>query len=664
MNFNTKALVRISLFLIIFITAIFYIFARGININILPIEAAEQANITIRQGLGFQFSNRFIFFPGKKIVLVESPGFYREEHTLSINSSSDTYSVELEKLPGKIMLNIIPLTDTKVYVDEQIVIPDEDGLYEIAAGTRQLVITNPLYVRKESEISIIGMGKEQNFSFELEPNWASVSFTADQSNIEIYLNGEFLGVTPLNYKIVSGIHEIIYKKSGYQDLITIERIKRNISRAIDLVELDLLPAFLAVTSIPNGAKVLIDNQFSSFTPAKISLTPDTQHNIVLELDGYKEAKKTVNIKSNETSSIEFDLEELLGKVVIDSNIEADIYIDNNFLAVTPYAGQLHAVPKQIILKKENYRPFLKTIKTTPNYITNITAVMFTEEQARLAESPKQYTTKVNNKMVLLEPGLIVMGAERSEIGQRANETIRKVNLTKPFYLSIHEITNSQFIDFAQEVLGKKIKSNLEPVVSISWNDAALYCNWLSKKEGLSLFYQVSNNRVQAFNLKSEGYRMPTEAEWSWAARSYSKKDRFLIFPWGDTMPVLKNTGNFADESAKGSSSSYIANYNDGFTSLAPVGSFPPNDKGIYDLGGNVSEFVNDFYSIMLNSSVIQKDLTGPSTGRSHVVKDSNWNSANITELRYSYRNDSTLGDNKTGFRIARWLIGKDDAAEL
>ena len=198
-------------------------------------------------------------------------------------------------------------------------------------------------------------------------------------------------------------------------------------------------------------------------------------------------------------------------------------------------------------------------------------------------------------------------------------------------MSIYEVTNSQFLKFkSQNSLNQRIESNNLPVVNISWNDAALYCNWLSKQEGLEPFYKVQGEEVIGFNLKSEGYRMPTESEWSWTARKKAKQED-LKFPWGYRMPVKEGSGNFADTSVK-KSIMFIPNYT--FPELAPVGSFEPNQNGIYDLGGNVSEFVNDYYSIMIESNKIYKDLTGPKRGMENVIKGSSWSSASITELNF------------------------------
>jgi len=129
-----------------------------------------------------------------------------------------------------------------------------------------------------------------------------------------------------------------------------------------------------------------------------------------------------------------------------------------------------------------------------------------------------------------------------------------------------------------------------PVVGVCWADSKAFCDWLSKKEGRS-------------------YRLPTDREWSYAvgiARN-EKKDSTPDslngkiadeFPWGSKWPPTKGSGNFADATYKQKfpSADCIEGYTDGFVSTAPVMSFQPNKLGIYDLGGNVWEWCDDWYS--------------------------------------------------------------------
>jgi formylglycine-generating enzyme required for sulfatase activity len=353
------------------------------------------------------------------------------------------------------------------------------------------------------------------------------------------------------------------------------------------------------------------------------------------------------------------LDKEFGNVSIDSNILSDIYIGDTLLGKTPFKGLLHAVNQTIVIKQKNYRTYTTSIKPNSSFDTQVLASLIPEEEARFNESPSEYITKANQTMKLLKPDMIVMGAKRSEIGQRANETIRRVKLTKPFYLSIHEVTNLQYSLFKKNHLKPDMEEN-HPVTNISWNEAAIYCNWLSSQEGFIDFYRIVDGNVIGINYDSNGYRLPTESEWSWTARSENKKNVYLKYPWGNSMPIPKSFANFADESSKLKLSLYIPNYSDSFDKTAPVGSFTPNKKGIFDLAGNVSEYVNDFYSIQPENQEIYINYLGPKTGNFHVTKGSNWQSASNTQLRYAYRDKLSEGNEVTGFRIARWLIGIRD----
>ena len=93
-------------------------------------------------------------------------------------------------------------------------------------------------------------------------------------------------------------------------------------------------------------------------------------------------------------------------------------------------------------------------------------------------------------------------------------------------------------------------------------------------------------------------------------------------------------------------------YNDNHAAAAPVGTFKANQHQLYDMGGNVAEWMNDFYEIPSNAD--SKDPTGPASGDYHVIKGSSWMHGTITELRFSFRDYGIEGRHDVGFRIARY----------
>ena len=319
---------------------------------------------------------------------------------------------------------------------------------------------------------------------------------------------------------------------------------------------------------------------------------------------------------------------------------------------------LPAVTHQIIFKKKGYRSVSKTVNPTGKFVQKISAKLLTEYQARLQEAPRELTNQAGIKFKLfIKPGYVKMGAPRSEKGQRANEFQKKIRLTKPFYASIYEITNGQYIKFNQK---KALGAPNIPVTSISWHEAASFCNWLSKNEKLQLFYKINNGKVNGFNNNADGYRLLSESEWEWLSRMAGKTKQ-TIFSWGNEMIIPPNTANIADESVKGQMTFYVPNYNDGYVSVAPVGSFKKELSGLYDMAGNVSEWVHDVYSIMppMPNTTAENPL-GEQRGQSHVVKGANFRSGSITKLRPAFREGLTTERDDVGFRIGRYLYGGEN----
>lgn len=146
-----------------------------------------------------------------------------------------------------------------------------------------------------------------------------------------------------------------------------------------------------------------------------------------------------------------------------------------------------------------------------------------------------------------------------------------------------------------------------PAVNVSWEDAVAFCAWLTeierKKGNISI---------------DQHYRLPTDHEWSCAVGigrdedaelSPREKDQRIrdVYPWGKDWPPPRGTGNFLGEEAEksGSNRRVIQGYDDGFEYTAPVGSFDPNEYGLYDLSGNAIEWCQDLYSPLHNHHALR-----------------------------------------------------------
>jgi formylglycine-generating enzyme required for sulfatase activity len=268
-------------------------------------------------------------------------------------------------------------------------------------------------------------------------------------------------------------------------------------------------------------------------------------------------------------------------------------------------------------------------------------------------------TGAGGEIKLMPVGKYTMGSPRREPGRRANETQREVTLTRPFYLGVREVTNAEFRQFRPDhvsgvVNDRTLDQDDHPVVNVTWRDAAEFCNWLSAKDGLPAAYVQQGGELVAVSPLNTGYRLPTEAEWEWAAR-YDGRTATRRYPWGAALPVAPRSGNYADRTAVELLDVAIENYDDGFETTAPVGSFKPNELGLYDMGGNVAEWTNDYYTVYLDlASGPTVDPVGPAQGGSRVLRGSSWRTPSITELRLASRQNFEGKADYIGFRIARY----------
>jgi len=255
-----------------------------------------------------------------------------------------------------------------------------------------------------------------------------------------------------------------------------------------------------------------------------------------------------------------------------------------------------------------------------------------------------------DNMVFIPRGKFMMGSDK----KKDEQPIHNV-LVNDFYLSRYEVTYDEFDSYCIST-GKSIPNESEtnrgnlPVTDISWLDAINYCNWLSNQQQLKPVYFVYGEGDVDVNWTANGYRLPTEAEWEFAARSGGKNQTYSGTSINNEVVAY---GNFCDENCD--LKKELERRNDGYRTKAPVGSFFENDIGLFDMSGNVWELCWDWYDERYyRESKNPGNPKGPKHGVFRVIKGGAW-SSDFSSLRCTERS-KILPKYKTrdiGFRLAK-----------
>lgn len=424
---------------------------------------------------------------------------------------------------------------------------------------------------------------------------------------------------------------------------------------------------LSLDSEPSGATVTVDGTYRGVTPLEIELVPGETHAVAVSRAGHDPVTETIELAAGESRELRVDLPAQTGQVrIAASPPDAELWIDGERRGEARQTLDLPAVPHRIEIRKTGYRPHEVTVTPLPGMEQTVEVTLPTVEAARAAAVPRRLTSPEGHELIRVEGGRFRMGTSRREPGRRANEVLREVEITRPFYLAAREVSNEQFRRFQSEHFsgglgGENLEVDDHPAVRVAWEQAAAYCNWLSEKEGLKPAYAAAaGGTLVPVDPPTDGYRLPTEAEWAWVARYPRGKgapdEEPLKYPWGESLPVPAGAGNYADRSARGLLPGVIAEYDDGVLGTAPVDAFGADARGFYNLGGNVAEWVQDVYAIRPpREGEVEQDPRGSESGELHVIRGASWMHGTITELRLSFRDYSAEGRPDVGFRVARYL---------
>lgn len=656
-----------------------WFFATGRAVTI--VAQPEDGTVRLRGGLSVGLGQNHFARPGRYAVEIEREGYVTLRAPLTVTEApNQRFSYRLQKLPGRLQVQS-PAGRASVAGKDVGAVPGE---LRLPAGRHELVIVAPRHLPYSAPVDIVGMDRRQTLVAKLVPAWAPVTVLTEPAGAQVTVDGKAVGATPARLELDAGTHRIELRQAGFKDWVTDLQVVANEAQTLGPVRLGLPDGTLVVRTEPAGASVSVGGAYRGRSPLTLEVRPDVPLAIVATRDGYEPATSQATVGPGARRDVSLALTPILGEITVQAEpAGAEVFANGRAIGRAGSVLRLPSARQELEVRLAGYRPYRTSITPRPGLpqVVNVRlepgsgpAVVASTpagaagtgaEAAATASAPAAgaalsatIRTKSGAELRLLGPASYTIGSPRRESGRRANESQRPVELKRRFYLATHELSNGEYRQYRTPhrsgYIGQEtLELDRQPVVNVTWQDAAEYCNWLSQQEGLPPAYQVQGGKLVLVVPVTTGYRLPTEAEWEWAARA-NRDGTLRKYPWGESLPVPAGVGNLGDRRGQPLLPSYMAELDDGEAVTANVGSYAANPLGFHDMAGNVSEWTTDTYSVQPPGTGVATDPVAATPGNVHVIRGSSWRHSTVTELRAAYRDYGEGRRNDLGFRIARY----------
>jgi serine/threonine protein kinase len=478
---------------------------------------------------------------------------------------------------------------------------------EIEPGRYPLKLMLTGFEPIETRLEIEAGNRVEPPIFKLQRSRGSLEIKSDPTDVELEIRAADGEVRRLNgpgalKNLVVGKCEIVARHRGREQRETVE-IRRDVPAE---TAFDFGSGAVTITSTPPGLEASADGVPLGPTPVRAEL-PFGWHELAVTRPGWPEQRHQVIVQKGAPAEAAFAFNN--GSVKITSAPGgASVWSEGREIGRTPVLVE-EAPPGPV-----QYELRLSRFKTA-----SVSGVVKPDEQLFLAARFERRRGPVRG-----EPWENSLGMKFVPLGR--------------VLMCVWETRASDYAAFCQAT-GRAVDNSQEPshpIVRVSWNDAVAFCKWLTEKETAASLLQ-----------DGQSYRLPFDLEWSQAAglndeggSTPEERDGKVRgeFPWGRQWPPPAGAGNFADQNARRGLSRVIESYQDGFSQTAPVGSFPPNRAGLYDVAGNVWEWIMEGYK-------------GGEKGWA-VLRGGSWANASRLELQSAYRNVVDRNDRDViyGFR--------------
>ena len=588
-----------------------------------------------------------------------------EPQTLAIRLKPDWAAIEITTTPGA----IAKATDSNGNVYD-LGIADAEGKLSVTerlyTGDYTLSLSREAYKPFTQENFSVASGEEvSEFNFPLEPIPGTLRVRSKPTGANIIVDGEIIGQTNFTAENLPVKEEffVALEKPGYRKKVLAVQLEPNTRTILDFGDLDQMKGTIipqltfdgqpATTEQMNDIQIVVESK-SEWWDEKKAFSGAIAESDSMTLEDIPFGDITLTVRHPEYATIErrFQMPDK-ARFKLPLNMTAKPAI----ITITPHPPNLdlklivngrdreltdklqfalkpnHSYALQ--LKAPEHIPVSRTVVLSPNEKMTWDATLQPFPGPTKGEAydiPYAGNIRIN----WIPAGSFTMGSPLSEASRLPEEGPQtKVELTKPFWMSTHEVTQAQYKAVTKQN-PSSFKGDDNPVDSVTWNDAMNFARAINERE-------AKGGRVPA----GYEYRLPTEAEWEYAARAGTKTP----FYWGDT--ANKTNANFKGEYPRDFTSRDLSESE--IYGTVPVGKYQANAFGLYDMHGNVREWTLDYFNGRLPGGS-QVDWLQSNSNSRRVVRGGGWEDFAIRS-RSASRGDGQRESTKSSATGIRLVLG-------
>ncbi len=626
-----------------------FVTSRVFDLSVLPEEAA--ATWQRSEGRLLTMGSRILLFSERGAITIRADGFASQTLVIDKNSERQQIQARLEPLPGLVLISVLSSGAFNLFVNETAQGGNAQTEVALQQGVHSVRIDGIGIKPIEAEIEVRGYGETQHFEFKTEPSNSVFAIATEPSDARIFLNGKAIGRGSYEGPVNLGDHTITIERKGYRSRQLHFSAEPDKRIDLGLVQLTPAPAELSIASIPSAAAVLVNGRYVGTTPLTQALAPSRPHHLVIRKNGYETLETRIELAPGERLARNFQLGSTTYTAKVSADIKARVALNGVAQGFTP-AKVTVRTGDRVAVSRDGYQTQSIVVDPVGGEQRTYDFTMMRPNEYAFHQAPSE--ERVANGIVLRKFPPASLRIPSIERGGATDE----IQLTRPFYLGVYEITYQAFLPFKNRPIPRGL-GPLHPATNLTWSEAARFCNWLSEQHGLAAVYEFDEaGELRQITTRSLGYRLPTEAEWE-AAAGYDFSAGSVVgpYPWGQNRAIPRAFGNFAGREAKNAGQDKVLfDYVDNHAGIAPSGSYAANFNGIFDLAGNVAEWVTDYHAprpAVAGTTLV--DPLGPPTGVDHVVKGSSFRSHEPAALAIEHRTLVAGRSDAVGFRVARWI---------